>query len=155
MPVRGIAGKSAGPGDIQSVVAMVDLDDGLGDRFGRRFRQHHATCTGLYRLGNGDGFVQSLEHQHFHLRVAGESGDDLQRVQRIWKEAEKNDVGTQLIGKIQRLGIVAGLAAHFHPGLPGIDQVMQAHENEGTTIDQHHAYGTYASRHELSRSPAK
>ncbi len=147
MPGRGIAGKPTGPGPILSGVAVVDRDDGLDDRFRRVFRQHNAACTRLYCLGNGDGFVQALEHQHFHFGAAGESRNDLQWVQRIRKETEKNHIGTQLIGKIQRIGIGGGLAAHFHLRLPGIDQVLKAHENEGTTIDQHHAYWFSVGRH--------
>ncbi|MBT8768748.1 hypothetical protein J7302_21800 [Pseudomonas sp. DB1] len=118
----------------------MDLDDGPDDRFRRVFGQHDAACARLYRLGNRDGLVQALEHQHFRFGTAGESRDDIQRVQRIWKETEKNDIRTQLIGKIQRPRIGSGLSAHFHPGLLGIDQVVKPHENEGTTIDQHDAY---------------
>src|SRR5689334_6092201 len=147
MPGRGIVGKPTDPGSIQPDVAMVDLDDGSDDRFRRVFRQHDAACARLYRLGNRDGFVQALEHQDFHFGAAGEPRDDRQWVQRIRKETEKNDIGTQLIGKIQRFGIGGGLPAHFHLRLAGIDQVLKAHKNKRTTVDQHHAYWFYLGRH--------
>ncbi|MDF9895604.1 UNVERIFIED_ORG: hypothetical protein OKW25_004751 [Pseudomonas vranovensis] len=103
----------------------------------------------------GNGFVQALEHQHFHFSVASESRNHLQRVQHVQKETEKNDIGMQLIGKIQRIGIGGGLAAHFHPRLPGIDQVMKPHENQGTTIDQHHTYRLSVVRHGVPASHEK
>lgn len=40
-------------------------------------------------------------------------------------------MGPQLIGKVKRMGIGGGLAAHFHLRLPGIDQVVKPPENKG------------------------
>ncbi|MNP38960.1 hypothetical protein D3C76_1325110 [compost metagenome] len=155
MHARGIAGKPTDPGPVQPTVVMMGLDDGLDNRFRRVFRQHDAACARFYRLDKGDGFVQAFEHQHFRFSAASQPRDDLQRVQRIRKETEKNDIGMQLIGKIQRIGIGAGLTAHLHPRLPGIDQVMKPLENQGTTIDQHHTYRLSVVRHDVPASHEK
>ncbi|MNN18362.1 hypothetical protein D3C81_1315690 [compost metagenome] len=134
---------------------MVDFDDGPGNRLRRVLHQHDATCARLEGLCNGNRLVYTLEHQHFHVASAREPGKHLERVQRIWKKAEKNDIGPRLIGKIQRMGIGGDLATHFHTGLSGIYQTVKPQEHQGPTIDQHHAYDFFMVRHYLPASHEK